>query len=454
MVRNWFFILISFFLAVTFPGTVLTQSDAPDLTIKSWVYGEMEALFLEGLISDYPSEWVASGNKLTRFEVAYYIKTIITNKLGSHIKQAKINLISQPAVESIRRLVAEFRPELTAMGVEITDIYTISPNLDERLIKTDDYQDLDLILSNINGTIEDQESYYYFGEYIKEIYRKSFLFLPSIFVKDDNRALLQGTAGTINIVHHPNQRENPPFLVVKGDLPIDAEKIIKGYYLFPLDNSTQNTTPKEVSGDLSVSVLTLLNEVNHVRQIENLWRFNGLAPLKGYSNFKPVFQSKLVFGELNNSLKIGGFLVTTDDKPDLVNMGLPFFSSRQSTAVDLDNIKRSDLQSFQINIQGNMALNEKTSITGELGLLYRSNKSGWDEIWPSDAKAGAGIEYQFNNYWSVLSYQSFVNSQLGSGSLSTTSLGLEYNNWATLWLAYQIVSFDDSRLTGALTFRF
>ncbi len=454
MVRNWFFILISFFLAVTFPGTVLTQSDAPDLTIKSWVYGEMEALFLEGLISDYPSEWVASGNKLTRFEVAYYIKTIITNKLGSHIKQAKINLISQPAVESIRSLVAEFRPELTAMGVEITDIYTISPNLDERLIKTDDYQDLDLILSNINGTIEDQESYYYFGEYIKEIYRKSFLFLPSIFVKDDNRALLQGTAGTINIVHHPNQRENPPFLVVKGDLPIDAEKIIKGYYLFPLDNSTQNTTPKEVSGDLSVSVLTLLNEVNHVRQIENLWRFNGLAPLKGYSNFKPVFQSKLVFGELNNSLKIGGFLVTTDDKPDLVNMGLPFFSSRQSTAVDLDNIKRSDLQSFQINIQGNMALNEKTSITGELGLLYRSNKSGWDEIWPSDAKAGAGIEYQFNNYWSVLSYQSFVNSQLGSGSLSTTSLGLEYNNWATLWLAYQIVSFDDSRLTGALTFRF
>ena len=364
-----------------------------------------------------------------------------------------MDLVPQTLVESIRRLVAELRPELTAMGVEITDIYKISPNINETIIKNDDYQDLDIVLSQINGTAANQVSYYYFGEYIQEIYRKSFLFLPSIFVKDDNRVLLQGTGGTINIVHHPNQKENPPFLVVKGDLPIGAEQSINGYYLFPLD-SKRDTAKKEIPTDLNVSVLDVLDEVNHVRQVENLWRFDGTMPLKGYSNFEPDFQSKLVLGGLKNSLKIGGFLVTTDDKPDLINMGLPYFSSRQSTTMDLDNIKHSDLQLFQINIQGNMPLNDKTSLTGELGFLYRSNKSGWDEIWPSDTKAGAGIEYQFNNYWSVLSYQSFVNSQLESSLLSTTSLGLEYNNWATLWLAYQIVSFDDSRLTGALTFRF
>ena len=453
MVRNWLLFLTSFLLAIAFSGIVLSQSDVPIPVVESWVYEEMEALFREGLISDYPSEWVDWGNELTRFEVAYYIKTFITNKLDTSIDQAKTDIIPQTAVESIRRLVAEFRPELTAMGVEITDIYTVSPNLNETMIK-DDYQDLDIILSQISGTKEDQESYYYFGQYIQEIYRKSFLFLPSIFVKDDNRALLQGTAGTINIVHHPNQEENPPFLVVKGDLPIASNQSIDGYYLFPLDNSTPNTAKNETPYDLSISVLHLLDEVNHVRQVENLWRFNGPMSLSGYSNFKPDFQNKLVLGEQNNSIKIGGFLVTTDDKPDLLNMGLPFFSSRQSMTMDLDNIKHSDLQSFQINIQGTIGLNDKTSITGELGLLYRSNEPGRDKIWPSDTKAGAGIEYQFNNYWSVLSYQSFVNSQLESGILSTTSLGLEYNNWATLWLAYQIISFDDSRLTGALTFRF
>jgi len=453
MIRNWVLILITIFLMVATSGTVLTESDAPIIMVEPWVYGEMEALFQEGLLADYPSEWVVSGNKLTRFEIAYYIKSLITNKLDSTINQAKMDLVPQTLVESIRRLVAELRPELTAMGVEITDIYKISPNINETIIKNDDYQDLDIVLSQINGTAANQVSYYYFGEYIQEIYRKSFLFLPSIFVKDDNRVLLQGTGGTINIVHHPNQKENPPFLVVKGDLPIGAEQSINGYYLFPLD-SKRDTAKKEIPTDLNISVLDVLDEVNHVRQVENLWRFDGTMPLKGYSNFEPDFQSKLVLGGLKNSLKIGGFLVTTDDKPDLINMGLPYFSSRQSTTMDLDNIKHSDLQLFQINIQGNMPLNDKTSLTGELGFLYRSNKSGWDEIWPSDTKAGAGIEYQFNNYWSVLSYQSFVNSQLESSLLSTTSLGLEYNNWATLWLAYQIVSFDDSRLTGALTFRF
>lgn len=453
MFRNWFFILTGFLVTVAFSGMVLSESAISSLIEEQWVYGEMEALFREGLIPDYPSEWVASGNELSRFEVAYYIKTIITNHLGSLVGQAKINLIPQPVVESIRRLVAEFRPELTAMGVEITDIYSISPNLEEKMFITDDYQDLDIVLSNINGTAKNQESYYYFGQYIQEIYRKSFLFLPSIFVQDDNQALLQGTVGAINIVQHPNQEENPPFLVVKGDLPIDAEKSINGYYLFPLDNSVQDSTGKETQNDLKTSVLNLLDEVSHVRQVENLWRFNGPMPLKGYSNFKPDFQSKLVVEEINNRLKIGGFLVTTEDKPDLLNMGLPFYSSRQ-TVVDLDTINRSDLQSFQINIHGNVSLNDKTSFTGELGLVYRNDKYGGNEIWPSDTKAGAGIEYQFNNYWSVLSYQSFINSQLESGVLSTTSLGVEYNNWVRLWLAYQIISFDDSRLTGALTFRF
>ncbi len=446
-------ILILIFLAVSTSGTVLMQNTST-ATAEPWVYREMEVLFREGLTSDYPYDWVSSGNKLTRFEIAYYIKNLITSGFDSSKWQDKLGIIPQPVIEGIRKLVEEFRTELTAMGVNVTDINGISPNLNEARVNTELYQDLDVILSQRNGSTKQQESYYYFGQYIKEIYRKSFIFLPANFIKDENRALLQGTAGSINIVYHPDREENPPFLVVKGDLPIDTKKIVSGYYLFPLDNIGKEPASKKNPPDLSVSALDLLDEVNHVRQVENLWRFSGHLPLKGYSNFEPDMQSKLVFGEFNNSLKIGGYLISTDTKPDLINMGLPFYGSRQSMAVDLDNISRTDLQSFQINIQGNMALNSKTSITGELELLYRENKSGRDVIWPSDAKAGAGIQYQFSDYWTVLSYQSFVNSQLESNLLSTTSLGVEYNNWVTLWLAYQIVSFDDSRVTGALTFRF
>lgn len=452
MARKWF-VLTVFLLVLAFPGTALMQNTST-YKIEQWVYEEMEVLFREGLIPSYPCEWVSSGNELTRFEIAYYIKALITNELDSSKLQNEIDQIPQIVIEALRKIVSEFRSELTAMGVKVTDIDKISPNLDETRINNDYYQDLDVILSEKKGTTKEQSSYYYFGQYIKEIYRKSFLFLPEIFVKENNRSLLQGSVGTINIVHHPNREENPPFLIVKGDLPINDKKTVNGYYLFPLDDYIKGTGQIDPLYNLDVSALDLLDEVDHVRQVENLWQFNGPLSLEGYSKYQTDMQSKLVFGELNNNFKIGSYLISTDTKPDLINMGLPFSGSSQPLEMDLDTINRDDLQSFQINIQGNLALNPKTSISGELELLYRGNKSGWDVIWPSDTKAEAGIEYKFNDYWAVLSYQSFVNSQMETDSLKTTSFGLEYNNWVTLWLAYQILSFEDSRVTGALTFRF
>ncbi|NLY75635.1 MAG: hypothetical protein GX075_10055 [Firmicutes bacterium] len=439
-------------LTVGLSGTVFMESESPSI-VEEWVYREMELLYREGLIPDYPREWVNFGNQLSRFEIAYYIKSFISNEfVNSAKRQGKTEPILESKLNAIRKLVAEFHGELTAMGIEITDINTISPNLNHRLINTDVYQDLDLILAPQTGS--EQKSHYYFGEYLKDIYRKSFLFLPEIFVKEDNQILLQGSAGKINIVSHPNRKENPPYLVVKGNLPVDVQKSVSGYYLFPLDETIDVPTSKSVVADLSDSVLDLLDEVNHLRQMENLWRFSGSLSLKGYSRLEADFQSKLEFRGLSQGLKIGGYLIKTDTEPDPHNLGLPFYSSRKSTAIDLDNINQADMQSFQINIKGNVALNNKTSITGELELLYRGDASGRNVILPSDTKAGAGLEYQLSDYWAILSYQSFVNSQVKSGPLSTTSLGVEYNNWLTLWLAYQVLDFDDSRLTGAFTFRF
>jgi hypothetical protein len=82
--------------------------------VEKWVYEEMEVLFRERLIPNYPCEWVSSGNELTRFEIAYYIKTLITNELDSSKWQNERDITSQIIVEALRKLVAEFRSELTA----------------------------------------------------------------------------------------------------------------------------------------------------------------------------------------------------------------------------------------------------------------------------------------------------------------------------------------------------
>jgi hypothetical protein len=38
--------------------------------------------------------------------------------------------------------------------------------------------------------------------------------------------------------------------------------------------------------------------------------------------------------------------------------------------------------------------------------------------------------------------------------LSTTSVGVRYNDWITLWLAYQCINFNDQKVTGTVTFQF
>jgi hypothetical protein len=164
-------------------------------------------------------------------------------------------------------------------------------------------------------------------------------------------------------------------------------------------------------------------------------------------------------GNIDQGIKVGSLLVYTDNpglKPKIApnDFGLPSYSSRRNTAVDWDLLKENNLDALQINIQGKLNLTPQTALYGGIDLFYQDSQdqSLFEDLLPPEAKYSAGVNYQMNNYWTLLSYQSFVSSN--SELLSTTSLGVEYNDWITLWLAYQMLDFKSDRLTGVITFRF
>ncbi|MGD9155725.1 MAG: hypothetical protein PVG90_09540, partial [Bacillota bacterium] len=130
------------------------------------------------------------------------------------------------------------------------------------------------------------------------------------------------------------------------------------------------------------------------------------------------------------------------------------YSPHQSNAVDWDVLQQNDLDALQINIKGSLNLTRQTAVYGGIDLLYQESpdKSLFEDILLPETKYSAGVNYRMSNYWKLLSYQSFVNSS--SEWLSTTSLGVEYKEWITLWLAYQMLDFKTDRLTGVITFRF
>ncbi len=438
-----------------FAGVGVTQGSKVVEFDGAWVYDNMELLVKEGLIKNYPMDWVKAGHKLSRFELAYYLKQVILdleNKKGTLQLSSKI-------VKSLQMLVIEFQGELLDLGIKTTDINKVRLNPTGLNNKSDSFQDLDVILSTNKGN--STKSYYYYGQYYSELQRKSFLFIPADFVKTVYPNILGNCNDSIDIIYQPALCSY--FLVLKGDLPAENQSV-KGYYLFPIEDvfgDGDNFTTLNIG--MNKSIISLLDEVSQIQQVDNLSRYNGSINLEGFLKLKVDLtdQDKLYIGDLNQSLTIGGLLVysgnslsTTSETQDF---GLPVFNSRQnslSAPVDIDQINSKTLQTLQINIQGTVEIAPQTSLFGGIDLIYQGDAISLDNLWPSDTKASAGVSFQYNDYWTFLTYQSLVNSENNTGWFSTTSIGIEYNKWATLWLAYQFLKFDNPLLTGTLSFRF
>jgi hypothetical protein len=435
----------------------------PELTLgmnnaridSDWIYQNMELLAKEGLIKEYPIEWVQAGHLLERSEIAYYLKQMVL-QFENQKRELKL---SPRVIEVFQTLILEFQKELADLGIKATDINKISPSPSLNA-KPDNYQDLDIILES-RGNEDSPQSYYYYGHYYSDLQRKSFYFIPSDFIATYNASQLEVSHGVVNILYQPEMSSS--FLVLKGSLPAESQSIT-GYYLFPIANiaeaGDQHTT--SVNPWQNHSIMSLLDEVNQIQLVESLLRYNGSLNLDGFLKMNvDLLGPNKAEGNLQKGLTIGGLLIYSNNSlgkaRETKEFGLPVFHSRQTsliTPVDLDLISSKSLQSLQINIQGTVEIAPQTSLFGGIDLFYQNSTVHLDNLWPSDAKAGAGVTFQVNDYWTFLTYQSLVNSQSKEGWFSTTSVGVEYNNWLTLWLAYQFLKIDNPILTGTLSFRF
>jgi hypothetical protein len=362
-------------------------------------------------------------------------------------------------VELVQKLMEEFATELAALGIKTTDIEKISPNLTVPTQKPTDYQDLDLVIGPAISACDSNSSLpcYYFGQYYAALQRKEFVFLPAEYVAPGDFNLLENGINDINVVYQLGLKAKQLFLIMKGNLPVKNQSSVAGYYLFPLVDQLKAATGGDA--DLGNSILALVDEVRQLKQVDSIQRMEGRVSLNGYLKLETGTEQRIFSGNINQGVKIGSLLVYSDNssvksKSGVNDFGLPSYGSYQSNVVDWDILQQNSLDALQIYIKGSLNLTRQTAVYGGIDLLYQesSDKSLFEDILPPEAKYSAGVNYRMSNYWKLLSYQSFVSSS--SEWLSTTSLGVEYKDWITLWLAYQMLDFKADRLTGVITFRF
>jgi hypothetical protein len=448
-------LLISVLLLCTGAGYAQTRQFVTAAE-GQWIYDAIASFAQQGYITNYPKDWVKSGHDLSRIEIAYYIKQLLEKKPADH--QAKQAGFSPRTIELVQKLMVEFTEELTALGINTTDIEKISPNLTIPFQKPTEYQDLDLVIGPVTNTSAGNSlPYYYFGQYYAALQHKEFVFLPAQYVTPGDFNLLENGLNDINVVYQLGLKAKQLFLIMKGNLPVKDQPAVAGYFMFPIADRVK--ADSEAAVPLENSILALVDEVKQLKQVENIQRMDGRVSLNGYLKLETGINQSMFSGNIDQGIKIGSLLVYSDNpalklKSGTNQFGLPFYSSHQSTAVDWDVLKQNSLDSLQINIKGSLNLTPQTAVYGGIDLLYQesSDKSLFEDLVPPETKYSAGVNYQMSNYWTLLSYQSFVSSS--SEWLSTTSLGVEYNDWITLWLAYQMLDFKSDRLTGVITFRF
>lgn len=431
-------------------GIGYAEANVHKTTLEPWIYQAMGFLKQKGFIADYPAEWVNSGNQLSRFEIAYYIKGFITSP-------SAVKKLPDSEVEILQKLIAEFQMELTDLGVQITDIDQVHPNLSKISLEVGDYQDLDNIISKKKPGI--QSPIYYIGQYFSKQQKKTFIFIPIEGVRSNYAFLLGNDESSFNVYYQPASKK--PLLVIKGYLPVNNVQSVPGYYLFPIDCNHNEIL------NINSEVLPLLDEVNQIQWIDSLWSVNGILPLNGYLPKETEIKTKSFVGNLNQGVKVGELLVYAEnfnDTKDLadINLNLPYANSvagagnnaNMTIPIDLDAIMGINIQAMQHYVQYPKVTPPQTTLLGT-DFSYLGGDSAANNLqWPSNSKANAGINYHFNDYWTFLAYQSFDNSKLQVGWLTTTSLGIDYNDWVTLWLAYRLVDFDKPIVSGSLALHF
>lgn len=425
-------------IALVFFSASATLAD-DNAVSSAWVYDDLKTLYDAGYLTDYPQKWVASGQQLSRFEIAFYVKVFLVDNFQNSTQKIELNSLEEAAAE---RLVAEFQSELTAIGIKIADIREIAPGISTFNKKNDGMIDLDDLIRERKS---EQGSFYYIGNYFFEMQRKSFAFVPRVFVNADDLKLLDSMIDSVIVLRSTKLDEVKSLLVLRGLLPFNENEILDGYYLFSLEDTVQGNLNFNQEREV---VMNLLDEINNIQQIEYLCKISGDYNFDGYVRTDTVVSGTAWLGDINTGMKVGGLLLFSQNygaKNVTREFGLPYADAAANSGTD----------GLSLGVAGVKEISPQLSVTGGIDFLYRQTDPGSTTDYShSDTKTSAGLNYQVNRNWTLMTYQSFVDSKLGNSSLSTTSLGVNYGGWMIFWFAYQLIDFDDPFYSGTVKFRF
>ncbi|HHZ18989.1 MAG TPA: hypothetical protein GX391_00530 [Firmicutes bacterium] len=322
--KDYKFALLIFCLLLI-GGLSLAETDlqvyAPD-----WSYEVMVELARAGLVPEYAK---VCGDKLTRLEMAYYLKTAL-GRLEDN-QESNYDILS--SVENINLLLKEYTAELRLLGITITDLASLTPSV--KINQADEgFYDLDLVLTA--GTEPElgqgdelridhlQESYYLIGEYHSpDIVDNIFFFLPENWLTTYNSSLLPAN-DRWEIMYTPRGDLELYFLVLRGSFPLEFQKV-KGFFLFPIQagGRAQNISRFE----LEQRVYNLLDKLSQNYEVNTLRQFKGKVPVPDLSPWSLA----------DKGLEIGDYLVTTKLAREYNwERSLPEKASDTNSSLDLD----------------------------------------------------------------------------------------------------------------------
>ncbi|HEV2281940.1 MAG TPA: S-layer homology domain-containing protein [bacterium] len=110
-------------LTAALAGAAIAQPFA-DVPADHWAYDAIAELAAKGLIEGYPDGAFEGDRAMTRYEMAMVVTRLLTRVESIAVPSSAPPAanVTKADLEAIQRLVNEFRPELTTLGVRVTTI--------------------------------------------------------------------------------------------------------------------------------------------------------------------------------------------------------------------------------------------------------------------------------------------------------------------------------------------
>jgi hypothetical protein len=110
-------------LSASAPQAALAQNKFPDVPPGHWAHEAVEDLADAGLVLGYPDGRFLGSRTLTRYEMATIIKRVVDNLAQRQPAQGAAGATPEQLAE-VRRLVDEFKAELTVIGADLAAVKT------------------------------------------------------------------------------------------------------------------------------------------------------------------------------------------------------------------------------------------------------------------------------------------------------------------------------------------